>query len=47
MVYFVPSSLTEIQEISVSVILFDSMNPSFRYSEGVVSQTYIQSIYSI
>jgi hypothetical protein len=45
-VYSTRGSSTRIKLLALSLIIFDGYNPAFRFAEGVISQTYLQSTFS-
>jgi hypothetical protein len=45
--YSTKSSSTIIESFSINFVIFDGYNPSFRFAEGVVSQSYLTAKYSI
>lgn len=47
LIYSTRSSSTIIDAFSVNFVIFDGYNPSFRFAEGVISQSYLTAKYSI
>lgn len=45
-VYSTRGSSTQIKLLALTLIIFDGLNPAFRFAEGVISQTYLQSAYA-